>query len=63
MTDSMQEVKSMREVPRDPMCCGQRMTKMSGAPMGALVTIFSCGKCGAQQRVKPVAATHAQDVR
>jgi hypothetical protein len=46
----MDEVKTLREVPRDPECCGQRMTKMSGAPMGSVVIVFSCGKCGAQQR-------------
>lgn len=48
--DSMQEVKSLREVPAQPMHCGKPMRKMQNAgSQGKMVTIYVCD-CGTQER-------------
>lgn len=50
--DNVSEVKSLREVPRDPEHCGVRMKKLqaTSSVSGEIVTVYSCEKCGAQQR-------------
>lgn len=47
----MQEVKSLREVPRVPEHCGEPMRKMQNASpsTGDMLTVYVC-KCGQQMR-------------
>jgi hypothetical protein len=49
--DGVQEVKPIREVPRQPEHCGKRMRKLSGigTASGKLVTVYAC-ECGHQER-------------
>jgi len=53
--DNVREVRSMREVPRDPEHCGVKMRKLQGtsAVDGSIVTVYACDKCGAQRRITP----------
>lgn len=47
----MQEVKSLREVPRDPVCCGKPMRKVQNASpsTGEMLTVYVCSAgCGKQ---------------
>lgn len=48
----MQEVKSLREVPRVPEHCGEPMRRMQNASpsTGTMLTVYVCG-CGHQTRL------------
>lgn len=49
--DKVQEVKQLREVPRQPVCCGQPMkTMVVGATSGSPRKQYVCLKCSSQQR-------------
>jgi hypothetical protein len=52
--NDLQEVKSLREVPRQPEHCGVRMRKLTSASAttGAMIIIHACEKCGTQIREK-----------
>jgi hypothetical protein len=52
--DDVREVKPIREVPRVPQHCGKTMRKNVGTSpaTGKVVTIYSCEKCGAQDRIE-----------
>ena len=48
----MEEVKTLREVPKTPMCCGVDMRKMQDVSSGKMLTVYVCAKqCGKQVRV------------
>lgn len=55
-TNTLTEVAPLREVPRAPECCDRPMRKLQSvsAATGSLITVWSCGSCGAQRR-DPVA--------
>lgn len=50
--DDVREVKSLREVPRVPECCGKPMRKFQGVSpsTGKVVTSYNCERCGKQER-------------
>jgi len=53
----LQEVKSLREVPRPPEHCGVPMRRMTSATHEGMVTVWVCSKdCGRQIREKAVKA-------
>jgi hypothetical protein len=48
----MEEVKTLREVPKTPECCGEKMRKMQDVSSGKMLTVYVCTKqCGRQVRV------------
>jgi hypothetical protein len=48
----MEEVKTLREVPKTPECCGEKMRKMQDVSSGKMLTVYVCTKqCGRQMRV------------
>lgn len=48
----MEEVKTLREVPKVPECCGVAMRKMQDVSSGKMLTVYVCAKqCGKQVRV------------
>lgn len=57
----LQEVRPLREPVREPEHCGRRMRKLSGVAQssGALLTVYTCDTCGAQQRPPAAPATEA----
>lgn len=46
----MEEIKTMREVPRPPVCCEKVMRKMQNASpaTGRILTVYVCENCGKQ---------------
>jgi hypothetical protein len=48
----MDKVKTLREVPRVPECCGKAMSKMQNASpaTGKILTVYSCEHCGKQMK-------------
>jgi hypothetical protein len=51
VSEDSKEVTSLREVPRDPVCCEQPMKKMIvGVVSGNPRYQFACLKCGEQKR-------------
>jgi hypothetical protein len=49
--DAVGEVKSLREVPREPEHCGRKMHKLQGVSpsTGKIKTFFHCEACGHKQ--------------
>ena len=50
--DDVREVKPLREVPREPVCCGRPMRKLQGVSpsTGKVVTEYNCERCGKKER-------------